>query len=757
MRPRSFCLVLLLLCLSALPLCARDFLIRRGGQLQVYVPAFDRPVANTALSMLQEDMQRVLSCTLQKSDSRDNAMIVLGIDSTLQRQGYMLRVEDGRLFVDGADAHGVAYGLMDVSRRLGVSPWEYWADCQPQPLDEFVIKDKTYSGSYPSVEFRGIFINDEDWGLNPWATRIEPEAWTLHQGRIRGAVGPKATEQIFRLLLRLRANYYWPPMHECSQPFFTIEGNRQLAAEYGIYIGGSHCEPMATSPAAEWNLTGDGDYNYVTNADAVRQFWHNRLLEVRDQEIVYTLGMRGVHDGAMQGTKTDSEKLRYLQQVIDDQRSMLREVNPDVTRIPQVFVPYKEVLDIYHSGLKVPDDVTLMWTDDNYGYIRHMPDSVERARSGGNGLYYHVSYWGRPHDYLWLNSFSPDLMVSQLRMAWWQGIRKMWVLNVGDIKPSEYQTDLFMQLAWHGFYSKQSVIMPASDISRRHLHRFVDMHFGVSGGNKAAKKQCEAIAHVLGEYFALSADMKPEFLAGTRVEESDKVYWSQIRPMLGDWNQQRIADRVARYQEISDAAERLYAALPAHCRDAFFQLVKYPVQAAAQMNFKFLVPERSLSAFDSIQSLTFTYNKVCADGKWDGIMNASPRSLPVFSRIDPAVLPTYPASSPWMALSLRYGKGKVRTAATADSIALRVHLEPNHPIVGNRLAFCIEVDGVRSPEYEFQTVGRSEEWKQNVLRGYAERQFTLPLTKRGKTHTIRFIPLTPGVVLREMYVKSESV
>ena len=214
----------------------------------------------------------------------------------------------------------------------------------------------------PAVAYRGIFINDEDWGILPWSG---------------GVIGPETNERIFQLMLRLRANYYWPAMHEVSQPFFTIPGNREMAHKYGIYIGGSHCEPMATSPAKEWEMRGVGDYNYVTNSEAVKNFWQERLEEVKGQDIVYTIGMRGLHDGSMQGTKTKEDKLRYLQQAIDDQREMLRStVNVDVASVPQVFVPYKEVLDIYRSGLQVPDDVTLMWTDDNYGYIRHFPDSV---------------------------------------------------------------------------------------------------------------------------------------------------------------------------------------------------------------------------------------------------------------------------------------------------------------------------------------------------------------------------------------------
>ena len=708
---------------------AKDFTIQSKGQLRVLIAPTERPVSQTALEMFEQDVLRVLSCHVKKVSKDKQADIIVKQDTLLSREGFTLDVHQGKLHITGADAHGMAYGLLEVSRLMGVSPWVYWADCTPQPRQSFSLPEGYHDEQHPAVAYRGIFINDEDWGLNPWATRQEPDAWTLRKGRIKGAIGPKVNERIFQLLLRLRANYYWPAMHECSQPFFTIPGNREVAERYGIYIGGSHCEPMGTSPAAEWELSGQGDYNYVTNRESVKQFWQKRLEEVGGQEMVYTIGMRGVHDGSMQGVKTKEEKLHYLQMVIDDQREMLKTVNEDVTRVPQVFVPYKEVLEIYQSGLKVPDDVTLMWTDDNYGYIRHFPDDVERSRKGGNGVYYHASYWGRPHDYLWLNSLSPTLLETQMLEAYQRGIRQMWILNVGDIKPAEYQTELFMQLAWTG--------LPQHE----YLTHFAEREFG--------KEHAQKIGEVLSTYFRLSAEMKPEHMGGTRTEESDKTYWNQIHPIPGDWTAQRIAQRIADYQTISDDAEKLYAILPADKRDAFFQLVKYPVQGAAQMNFKFLCPDRCQAAYDSIQALTHIYNKVCANGKWDGIMDASPRRLPVFDRIDPNILPSYPEQSAWQALESDSTASSFRlvTPASVDSVTLRIDLVPNHPFEGGRLAFALSLDGKRTQEIEFQTYDRSEEWKQNVLRGYATRTVTLPVDAFRQTHTVEFIPTTPGTML----------
>lgn len=716
------------LTLSCVYAVAQDFCMQSGKTVNVYMPKAQKPVANTALEMFADDVHRVLGSEVSVVRSAKKADIVCSIDTNLTFEGFMHYISGGTLYIHGADSHGLAYGLLEVSRMLGVSPWEYWADCVPNHADSFILPQDYITEQHPHVAYRGIFINDEDWGLNPWATSQEPEAWTVKSGRIKGAIGPKVNEKIFQLLLRLRANYYWPAMHECSQPFFTISDNREMAKKYGIYIGGSHCEPMATSPAAEWAMSGEGEYNYVTNRDNVQNFWKKRLDEVKDQEIVYTLGMRGVHDGAMQGVKTMDDKVKYLQMVIDDQRDMLAKTTG--IGVPQVFVPYKEVLDIYKNGLRVPDDVTLMWTDDNYGYIRHFPDDEENARKGGNGLYYHCSYWGRPHDYLWLNSMPLTIMHNQLQEAYNRGIRSIWVLNVGDIKPSELQTEYFMQLAWNG------------NETTDFLSAFMQREFGEEWGSEAAK--------AMDTYFAQASLCKPEFMAGTRVEESDKAYWNTVRRMPGDWDKKSVANRVAQYREISDKVEAVYAQLPSNRRDAFFQLVKYPVQAATQMSLKFLCPELCEQAYDSIQSLSKIYNNVCASGKWKGIMEPAPRNLAVFQKVSPAQLPEYPDLSEWKDLD---GTETNDSAISFEldgacySVTIQVRLLPTHPVKGQHLTLAVRVDEGEWQMRNYETYDRSEEWKQNVLRGYAERTFTLPVSCNSTRHTLEFHPMSEGVFL----------
>lgn len=436
----------------------KDFVLQSGQPVAIACSGSEAPVVRTSLDLLSRDLQTVLSATARVDTNTGNILVgtigqsklieQAGIDISAlknKKQAFMLAVsEDGKLVVAGSDSHGTAYGILEISRLLGVSPWEWWADVTPKKKETFRLSGKFRELQSPSVEYRGIFINDEDWGLMPWSNK------TYEPSGVKGEIGPRTNERIFELLLRLRANTYWPAMHECTLPFFLTKGNREAAKKYGIFMGASHCEPMACSAAGEWRIRGKGAYDYVNNSPAVYQFWEDRVKEVAGQEILYTLGMRGVHDGKMQGAKTVEEQKAVLDRVFVDQRGLLEKyVNKDVTQVPQVFIPYKEVLDIYHAGLQVPEDVTLMWCDDNYGYIRHFPTAEERARKGGNGVYYHVSYWGRPHDHLWLSTMSPSLIYQQMKQAYDQGIQKMWILNVGDIKPAEYQIELFMDMAWN--------------------------------------------------------------------------------------------------------------------------------------------------------------------------------------------------------------------------------------------------------------------------------------------------------------------
>ena len=772
-------LVFLLLALLGVELCygtpaRKDFVTRRGEPVYIECDTAQvEPVVKTALEMLAHDCAAVLDAELHISPTLDSfakqgSFIVMTSQALEGWERFCLQSRAGKLFLGASDAHGMAYGLLEISRLLGVSPWEWWADVTPRKRDELRIAEGTTIYERPDVPFRGIFINDEDWGLMPWSSQnFEPTDVT-------GQIGPKTYAKVFELLLRLRANTIWPAMHEVTVPFFLVPGNREAAARYGIYMGGSHCEPMACSVAGEWSRRGKGDYDYVHNAEEVYRFWEDRVRDVKDQEILYTIGMRGVHDGAMQGAKTIEEQKAVLTKVFEDQRKLLaRYVNEDVTKVPQVFIPYKEVLDVYNAGLVVPEDVCLMWCDDNYGYIRHFPTEAEAARQGGNGIYYHVSYWGRPHDYLWLGTFSPGLLFQQMKLAYDKGIQKIWILNVGDIKPAEYQIELFMDMAWDiDKVNKMGV--------KEHARQFYAREFG--------KDLSQDIQTMMEESYRLAFVRKPEFLGGTRTEEADKRYWSTIRDL--PWSKSYAEQRLKDYQRLSDNAEVIDKRIPEDRKDAYFQLVKYPVQAADQMNRKLLFAqyarhglmewERSDAAFDSIVHLTQIYNEgIHNNGKWNRIMDYKPRKLSVFEPVEHTqVDELWPdeanSIAQWegtdakgryapceglgyagKAIQLMPNEEVTYTFAApkdADSLTVELHLLPTHPVDDEHLAFDVSLDGKEYLPVVYRTVGRSEEWKQNVLRNQAVKCVKLP-HNRGKKQVLRLKTPYEGIVVDQIFVR----
>ena len=754
----------------------KDFVLQSGRPVAIACSGSEAPVVRTSLDLLSRDLQTVLSATAHIDTNTGNILVgtigqsklieQAGIDISAlknKKQAFMLAVsEDGKLVVAGSDSHGTAYGILEISRLLGVSPWEWWADVTPEKKEMFRLSSNFRELQSPSVEYRGIFINDEDWGLMPWGNK------TYEPSDVKGEIGPRTNERIFELLLRLRANTYWPAMHECTLPFFLTKGNREAAKKYGIFMGASHCEPMACNAAGEWKIRGKGAYDYVNNSPAVYQFWENRVKEVAGQEILYTLGMRGVHDGKMQGAKTVEEQKAVLNRVFVDQRGLLEKyVNKDVTQVPQVFIPYKEVLDIYHAGLQVPEDVTLMWCDDNYGYIRHFPTAEERARKGGNGVYYHVSYWGRPHDHLWLSTMSPSLIYQQMKQAYDQGIQKMWILNVGDIKPAEYQIELFMDMAWN-------LDKVSSEGVTAHLKHWLERELGTS----CAK----TILSVMQEHYRLAHIRKPEFMGNTREEEKNPVY-RVVKDL--PWSEREINERLNAYSELSETVEKAASKVPAGRQSAYFELVKYPVQAATQMNRKLLYAqlarhdkedwEKSDAAYDSIAALTQHYNSL-ENGKWNRMMDFKPRKLPVFNRVERKAA-TAPMTADrkavcqWNAAEAKKGnaivceglgyeskaaeikKGDALTFSfgnlKTDSVEVDIRLLPNHPVHGDKLRFTVSLDGAEPEVIAYETKGRSEEWKENVLRNQAIRKIVLPVTGK-KSHQLVIKALDEGVILDQV-------
>ncbi len=754
---------------------------KQGNSVGFSLNKAESQVVFTALEILKSDFQRVFDAELLPDDEGLIQVATLGVDPFFEsivsnevrewlknhKEGFVIQEVEGKLIVIGSDKRGTAYGLLEISRLIGVSPWEWWADSPVKTMEKFQFKSGFTVKHSPSVAHRGIFINDEDWGLMPWSNKNHDPS------EVKGRIGAKTHARVFELLLRLRANTLWPAMHDCSEAFFFGPGNKETADKYGILIGTSHCEPMLRNTNAEWRVAGKGKYDFVNNPESVIDFWKERVEEQKNSDNIFTLGIRGVHDGKMEGAKTLEEQKAALVDVLATQRKMIATmVNPLLDQVPQVFIPYKEVLDVYKLGLEVPEDVTLMWTDDNYGYIKHFPTKLEAARKGGNGVYYHVSYWGRPHDYLWLATTHPAQLYYQMKLAYDKGSRDIWILNIGDIKPAEYLTELFMDLAW----DINSIKGNAEGLNM-YLFHWLSREFGT----KVAKE----LVPVMKEYYRLAYIRKPEFMANTRTEEKDPGF--KVAKDL-PWSKEYMLQRLSSYKVITDKVIELSGKIQDERKSAWFQLIEYPVSASYEMNRKHIMASmarhgfadwtESDAAYDRIVALTAKYNSL-ENGKWRYIMDYSPRNLAVFQPLD-KVKPDKPLPkhlSPrfkWngvdyksfigdkpLAIGLGYENGAVAVdknselefvfkSQVVDSVILQFKLAPNHPVDGDQIRFGLTVNGSDLEAIDYATYGRSEEWKQNMLSNQAVREQRIKLVK-GK-NSIRFTALDEGVILDQVLI-----
>lgn len=545
------------------------------------------------------------------------------------------------LVITGSDVRGTAYGVFNISERIGVSPWYWWADVAPVQQKKLSISIDQYLSAPPSVKYRGIFINDEDWGLQPWAAKtFEPET---------GDIGPKTYAKVFELLLRLKANLIWPAMHPSTKAFYSYPGNIKVAAEYEIVVGSSHAEPMLRNNVGEWNQKAMGAFNYITNQPKVYSYWESRVKESSANNAIYSMGMRGVHDSGMEGVKSPKETVPLLEKIFTDQRGLLQKyVNPDIKKVPQAFTIYKEVLDVYESGLKVPEDITLVWPDDNYGYIQRLSNAQEQQRSGGSGVYYHASYWGRPHDYLWLSTTNPALMREEMMKAYAMQAKNIWVLNVGDIKPCEYNIQLFLDMAYWAEPFKNSAYL------QTHLQQWCAGKWGA--------KNAGAIAGLIKQYYQLAWERRPEFMGWSQTEPTTKTNYTAYNHFAyGDEAQRRINQ----YQTLAINAKSLYTNDKLANKDAFFELVYYPIVGSSLMNQKFLYrdkaylygkqnrlvaqeyADKSKQAYQDIVTETAYYSNQLAGGKWKNIVSMQPRNLPVYQAPELSAISLKPTADAW--------------------------------------------------------------------------------------------------------------
>ncbi|HVU24684.1 MAG TPA: glycosyl hydrolase 115 family protein, partial [Opitutus sp.] len=458
---------------------------------------------------------------------------------------------DSAFVIVGSDRRGTAYGLMQLSRQIGVSPWHWWADVPVARHATLIVRAPAPEVDAPAVKYRGLFINDEDWGMFPWASQTFDPAF--------GNIGPKTYAKVFELLLRLRLNYLWPAMHACSREFALTPENAALADRFGIVAGSSHCEPMLCNNI-HWDEAQQGQWNYHLNRDAIHAYWSESAATRGADEAVWTLGIRGIHDRGMETPPTSvPDRIKVIEQVFADQRALIAQhLSAAWGPVAQCFVPYKEVLPLYDAGLQVPDEVTIVWVDDNFGYIRRLGAPAERTRSGGAGVYWHLSYYGGPHSYTWINTTPPALMWEELHKAWENDARRLWVLNVGDLKPAEIGISYFARLAWN----PEGL---GADSQPEFLRSFAAEQFGPA--------LAAPVAAMLGEFYRLGTIRKPELM---------NRGWACSLPAS------RAAELRTAYQALLEHESRLAATVPAAARDAFFETAGFPARVLAVAGLIFM-------------------------------------------------------------------------------------------------------------------------------------------------------------------------
>ena len=495
---------------------------------------------------------------------------------------YLIFTDKGKLVILGSDKRGTIYGIYELSRQIGVSPWYWMADAPIQKHEQLFAKSGIYTDGEPKVKYRGIFINDEWPSFGTWCKNQF------------GGINSKAYARIFELMLRLKANYFWPAMWDSR---FNEDDplSPQLADDMGIVMGTSHHEPMMRAHK-EYVYRKDsiGAWDYATNKANLDRFFEEGLERNKAYDNLITIGMRGDGDVAM-GNGNDEDNMKTLKDVVDGQREIIERVyKKPASEVPQLWAIFTEVQRYYDAGFTVPDDVTLLFCDNNWGYIRRTGPEKEQARKGGMGMYYHIDMNGGPWNDRWINTTTAAKIREQLNLAYQTGIDRIWIINVGDLKPKEMPIDFIMHYAWN------PDDYPADKIDQY----MVDWARSIFGGEYARE-----IADIVTEYSKMNLERKPEV---QRVGIYS-VETGEAQRMFNRWD------------ELEKRTLSLSKKMPAEMQDAFYQLVEYPAVASAGVAKIYLAATLGDSItmqtlFERDKQMTDKYNKVIAGGKWDGMM-----------------------------------------------------------------------------------------------------------------------------------------
>ncbi|WP_195629781.1 glycosyl hydrolase 115 family protein [Bacteroides finegoldii] len=677
---------------------------------------------------------------------------------------------DEALVIAGSDKRGTIYGIYELSKQMGVSPWYWWADVPVIQQENVYIKSGVYTDGEPKVEYRGIFINDEWPSFGNWAkTKF-------------GGINSKVYKHVFELVLRLKGNFVWPAMW--GSAFYDDDPqNGQLANTMGIVMGTSHHEPMALAQQ-DWKRRGKGEWDYNHNAQNLREFWTSGIERAKNWESVITVGMRGDGDEPM----SEGANISLLENIVKDQRKIIEKVTGKKAKeTPQVWALYKEVQEYYDKGMRVPDDITLLLCDDNWGNVRKLPNLNEKPRTGGYGMYYHFDYVGAPRNSKWININPIPRIWEQMNLTYEYGVRKLWIVNVGDLKPMEYPITFFMDMAWNPEKFNAHNL-------KQHTEDFCAQLFGSQYAKEAAR--------ILSLYAKYNRRVTPEML-------NARTYSFNY----GEW--ERVVDE---YNALALDAHNLGFLLPATYRDTYDQIISYPVQACSNLYNMYyaqarnhalaakLDPEANQWA-DKVEAcylrdslLTHHYNKVISNGKWDHMMDQihigytswnSPkkRTMPKVTRIPEKertytfqevdgyvameaehftraiaegetswnIIPdfgktlsgvtTIPVTKTPERMYLEYDVEMKKTGKVRVDLLLAPTLNFND---NEGLSYAVSFDGDKEQIINFNGHYKGDlgKWQANPI---IESRSIHQLDKKGK-HTLRIRPLNPGIVIEKIMI-----
>lgn len=617
-----------------------DLLLNAANQVQIYLDHNDCRGVSYAVQALIKDIQKVsgspasiitdfttsskgsasksskgnapraniLVGTIGHSAAIDRLVKLRRLDAKLlqgKHEKFIITLIDGQLVIAGSDRRGTIYGIYELSQQMGVSPWYDWADVPIEHHDSIFVNKGIYTDGEPAVRYRGIFLNDEAPCLTSWVKNTYGTEYGDH----------RFYQRVFELVLRLRGNMMWPAMWGWA--FYADDPeNEKTADEMGIVMGTSHHEPMARNHQEyARNREGWGAWNYQKNKQGLQKFFREGIERMKGTEQIVTIGMRGDGDEAM----SEDADTKLMQQIIADQRQIISDVTgKKASETPQVWALYKEVLDYYDKGMKVPDDVTLLLCDDNWGDVRRVPNAQERKHKGGWGLYYHVDYVGAPRNTKFLNVTPVQNPWEQLTLAYENGIDRLWILNVGDLKPMEYPISQFMDMAWNPHkYSVEHIT--------DHTRDFCMQQFGGAkqvGNENFGKSQAEEAARILNLICKYNGRCTAEML-DKNTYDLESGEWQEV---------------VNQYLKLEADALRQYNSLPTAYHDAYRQLILFPIEVmsnlhqmyfAQALNHKYYEQGNPLAnewadecerLFKRDAELCDFYNHKMSNGKWNGMM-----------------------------------------------------------------------------------------------------------------------------------------